>query len=61
VSWTVPSELPARETVSCCFCGRRSPREFSMFLSAGWQIRHEYPVRYRCPRCRRRQEPQVAA
>lgn len=56
MSWTTPTLARLWEPVTCCYCGRRAPRDLRVFVSAGWQGRAEYPVRYRCPRCRRRQE-----
>jgi hypothetical protein len=60
MSWTTPTLARLWEPVTCCYCGRRAPRDLRVLVSAGWQGRAEYPVRYRCPRCRRRQEGEAA-
>jgi len=61
MSWTAAIPERRGEGVSCCVCGRRAPRDPLLVWSAGWQVRNDYPMRYRCPRCRRRQEPEAAA
>ena len=61
MSWTTPTLVRLWEPVTCCYCGRRAPRDLRVFVSAGWQGRAEYPVRYRCPRCQRRQERNATA
>jgi hypothetical protein len=48
------------DTVSCCYCGRRAPRDADLMRSAGWQVRNDYPIRFRCRRCRLRQDREAA-
>lgn len=61
MSWTVIDPGRPHVRATCCYCGRRAPGEAGLMRAAGWQMRMDYPVRYRCPRCRRRHEPEAAA
>lgn len=46
--------------VTCCVCGRRAPRDVDLMRASGWQVRNDYPVRFRCRRCRMRHEREAA-
>jgi hypothetical protein len=46
--------------VSCSYCSRRSPKDAAVLIAAGWQVRNDYPVRFRCRRCRQRQDREAA-
>lgn len=59
MSWTPMTSAHQREPVSCCFCTRRAPSDPVLVASSGWQVRRDYPTHYRCPRRRRRQEPEA--
>jgi hypothetical protein len=58
MSWTAATPERRGEGITCCVCGRRAPQDPLLVWSVGWQVRNDYPIRYRCPRCRRRQEPE---
>ena len=60
MSWTTPSESQLGIDVTCSVCGRRAPRDPSVIRSAGWQVRYDYPLRFRCRRCRERHEREAA-
>ena len=60
MTWTTPTVTRLDDTPTCCFCGRRAPRNSDVMRSAGWQVRNDYPVRFRCRRCRQRQEREAA-
>ena len=60
MSWTTPTVNRLDEAATCCFCGRRAPRGTDVMRSAGWQVRNDYPVRFRCRRCRQRQDREAA-
>ena len=60
MSWTTPTAFRLADAVTCCYCGRRAPRDPGVMRSVGWQVRNDYPVRFRCRRCRLRQEREAA-
>jgi len=60
VTWTKPAVPPSAAGITCCYCGRRAPTDGAIFVRAGWQVRYDYPLRYRCRRCQVRQEPEAA-
>ena len=46
---------------ACAFCGTRAPDHPDEMRDAGWQVRNDYPVKFRCPTCRLRQERETVA
>ena len=48
-------------SVACAFCGSRAPEDLDEMRDAGWQVRNDYPVKFRCPNCRRRQDRETVA
>ena len=60
MSWTTPTVSRLDSSAMCCFCGRRAPRDTDVMRLAGWQVRNDYPVRFRCRRCRQRQDREAA-
>jgi len=61
MTWTTPGSDTAHRDAACCFCGARTPSDVNQLRSTGWQVRNDYPVRFRCPACRRRQDGTAAA
>jgi len=46
---------------ACASCGTRAPDDPDEMRDAGWQVRNDYPVKFRCPTCRFRQERETVA
>ncbi|MDQ3688566.1 MAG: hypothetical protein M3406_00735 [Chloroflexota bacterium] len=61
MTWTEPDDHRRHEDAACSFCGSRAPADPAELRRAGWQIRYDYPLRFRCPPCRQRQEGGAAA
>lgn len=61
VTWTTPDRHQSHADAACTFCGSRAPENPNELRDAGWQVRNDYPVKFRCPTCRHRQERETVA
>ena len=61
MTWTAPDEGHIHNDAACAFCGTRAPEDTAEMLDAGWQVRNDYPVKFRCPNCRHRQDRETVA
>ncbi len=43
MSWGSPREATSAQGITCCYCGRRAPRDGRLFVRIGWQVRYDYP------------------
>lgn len=60
VSWSVVEATRRYPDAACAFCGQAAPEDATAMHAAGWQVRSDYPIRYRCPECRRQHEREAA-
>jgi rubredoxin len=61
MTWTAPDERHIHSDAACAFCGSRAPEDPDEMREAGWQVRNDYPVKFRCPNCRQRQDRETVA
>ena len=61
MTWTAPDEHHIHNDAACAFCGSRAPDDSDEMRDAGWQVRNDYPVKFRCPNCRHRQDRETVA
>ena len=61
VTWTTREGHHRQSDATCAYCGSRAPEDPDDTRHAGWQVRNDYPIKFRCPLCRHRQEHETAA
>ena len=61
MTWTTPDGHDMHADAACASCGTRAPGNPDEMRDAGWQVRNDYPIKFRCPTCRFRQERETAA
>lgn len=61
MTWAIPDSHHVDQNAACAFCGKRTPGDLAELRNAGWQVRSDYPIKFRCPSCRQRQTRGVAA
>ena len=61
MTWTSPDEGHIQDDATCAFCGSRAPADRDEMRDAGWQVRNDYPLKFRCPQCRQRQDRETVA